>query len=72
MTIIARIKCELAKRKLAADVEKRRNSFEVQDYRKRRAAALGAHRRSADRAGHEPSQSSLSRPFGGHPLRGRA
>jgi len=26
--------------------------------------------RQADRAGHEPSQSPLSRPFGDHPLRG--
>jgi hypothetical protein len=31
---------ELACEALARDVEKRRNSFEVQDYRKRREAAL--------------------------------
>jgi hypothetical protein len=31
---------ELACEALAHDVEKRRNSFEVQDYRKRREAAL--------------------------------
>jgi len=35
-----------ARRALERDVERRRNSFEVIDYRKRRAAALKGRRRS--------------------------
>jgi hypothetical protein len=38
--LIDRIKRELARRKLAEDVERRRNSFECEQYRRRRAAAL--------------------------------
>jgi hypothetical protein len=35
----------LARRRLARMVEERRNSFECQDYRRRRVAALKARRR---------------------------
>jgi hypothetical protein len=38
--MITRITIWLARRRLARDVERRRNSFEIIDYRKRRAAAL--------------------------------
>lgn len=40
MTLLARIKRELAKRKLAADVQRRRDSYEIRRYRERRTAAL--------------------------------
>ena len=38
--MIHRLKQYLASRRLARDVERRRNSYEVIDYRKRRSAAL--------------------------------
>lgn len=38
--MIALLKRTLARRRLARDVERRRNSFAVQDYRKRRSAML--------------------------------
>lgn len=40
MSLLARIKRELACRRLAADRDRRRNSFEIEQYRRRRAAAL--------------------------------
>jgi hypothetical protein len=45
--VIARIRQRIAARRLAKLVSAKRNSFEVADYRRRRAAALKGRRVSA-------------------------
>jgi hypothetical protein len=46
MTLLNRIKRELARRRLAQMVEAKRQSFEIRDFAKRRTAALKATRRA--------------------------